>query len=307
MKVAVVACLSFGLAGSAFGQCCAGKKAKTGAPDEGTKATARIGGEKDDKCAAACKDKGQGGADCPEKALQAAGAPLMRYKVGDQTTTCPKQAAEWMNNTDVKVRYVVGETEYADQAEGMRAYVAALKDYFETMTSVRYVVGDKCVSCPMAAQSIAKDTRQPVKFRVASFTFEDKAGAEKAATAAREAADNISMKVSHDDKHHASDQSGAGSAGKTCCAKKSDGGAGEATAKATCAGHPSGHEQGKSELAGGKQCGSMAADNTACCEAKARIDLAQARVIVAYKAVQQLAAGQTENKEVAAANSPGGS
>ena len=122
---------------------------------------------------------------CKDKSLAASGMPVMHYKVGDKTTCCPKAAAELAKANDAKILYVVSETEYADKAAALQAYAKVLDEYLGTLTAVRYAVGEKCVNCPMAAMALAKDSGETVKYRVAAFTFADKAAADQAADAAR--------------------------------------------------------------------------------------------------------------------------
>lgn len=88
---------------------------------------------------------------------------------------------------------MVGESEYGDKAEALQAYAKVLDEHLHTMTAVRYAVGEKCVACPLAAGAMAKATGASVKYRVASATFVDKAEAEKAASAAREAAGKVTL------------------------------------------------------------------------------------------------------------------
>jgi hypothetical protein len=194
------------------------------------------------------------------KLLAAAGAPLMQYKVGDQTTMCPKQAAEWSKaKDDLKVRYVVNGTEYSDRAAALQAYQKALDEYLPTMSTVRYAVGDKCVTCPVEAASLAKETGGTVKYRVASFTFADRAQADQAAETARAAADQVKMTYVVDGKEYA-------------CHKE---------AKQSC--------QAKGGETAAKTCEYKVGNMKTCCETTAKVELTSARIIAAYQALAQAA------------------
>jgi hypothetical protein len=83
MTSAVVTLLSLALASNAAAQCCAGAKktADRGATCQKDKSACSKTGEMAGKDA------------CKDKALAASGMPVMHYKVGDQTTCCPKAAA----------------------------------------------------------------------------------------------------------------------------------------------------------------------------------------------------------------------
>jgi hypothetical protein len=197
------------------------------------------------------------------KLLAASGAPLMQYKVGDRTTFCPKQAAEWSKaKDDLKVRYVVNETEYTDKAAALQAYQTALDEYLPKLSAVRYAVGDKCVACPLEAASLAKETGSTVHYRVASFTFADRAQANQAAEAARAAADNVKMTYVVGGKEYTCDKE----AQHSCQAK-----GGAATAK---------------------KCEYKVGEMKTCCETTAKVELTSARIIAAYQALA-LAANQS--------------
>lgn len=202
--VAVV--LAWAGASSVSAQSCHGSKAKS---EQGTAAVkAEKGGcGSKAKCegAQACKGegaqacKGDGKDACQEKTLAAAGVRVMKYKVGEETTCCPKQAEQLAGGDNTKVHFVVGESEYAEKTEALQAYAKVLDEYLETMGTVRYAVGEKCVACPQTAGAMAKASGTPVKYRVATATFMSKDVAEKAAEAARAAAAKITPQTTSDD------------------------------------------------------------------------------------------------------------
>jgi hypothetical protein len=175
LSMSVLVGLSLG--NSALAQCCA----KSKAAHEG--AMAKTAGE-----TSACHGKAM----CAKGAV-ATDMPKMLYKVGDETTCCPKQADKLAGGDSSKIRYVVAGKEYTKNEEALKAYATVLDEYLNSMQNVRFVVGEQCVSCPMAAQALAKGAGQPMKYRVAAITFAEKAKAETAAKLARAAAEKVQM------------------------------------------------------------------------------------------------------------------
>jgi hypothetical protein len=215
---------------------------------------------------AGCTKKA-GDSDCNSKVLLACGAPTMKYKVGEKLTNCPIQANEWRGECDASVCYVVSGAEYADKAEAMKAYETALEHYLASMTSVRYVVGDMCVACPSAAAELAKENGGTVQYRVASFTLADKERAQKAADAARSASEKVTMTYVVDGKEY------------TC--SKGDGEAKQA--------------QQSSDTV--QKCEYKVGDKKTCCEVTAKVELATARIIAAYRALEELGATASAGRD----------
>lgn len=215
---------------------------------------------------AGCTKKA-GDSDCHGKVLLAAGAPTMKYKFGDKATDCPAQAEEWQGKCDATVRYVVSGAEYADKAEAMKAYETALEKYLASMTSVRYVVGDNCVACPSAAAELAKENGGTVQYRVASFTLADKERAQKAADAARAASEKVTMTYVVDGKEY------------TC--SKGDGEA----------------KQARETSDTTRKCEYKVGDKKTCCEVTAKVELATARIIAAYRALEELGATASASRD----------
>jgi hypothetical protein len=121
--------------------------------------------------------------------------PQMTYRVGDNTTDCPMTAEKLAADHHTQVHYVVGKKAFADKSEANKAYADALDNYFDDMLTVRYAVGNKSMKCGDSAKSIAKKEGTKVNYQLASFRFEDRESAEKAAKTAREAADQVTMKL----------------------------------------------------------------------------------------------------------------
>jgi len=231
-----------------------------------------------DKCTGGAKDAaGKGG--CAGEKLVAAGMPKMTYIVGDEKTCCPETAAKLAEkNSGAKIQYVLGEKTYADKTEALTAYETALNEYLTTVTTVRYAVGDQCVSCPDAAAKMAADNKQTVKYRVASFTFTDKAKAEEAAKAAKTAADGVKLVSATDAK--AEGKTCSAGERKACAAGEAAGCGAKATAKA----------DGEAKSChGDKAAGTVAqAEAKSCCPGSEKVDLVKARIQAAYAAVEKL-------------------
>ncbi len=170
-------------------------------------------------CAKTCStaDKTACAASCSETAWAKAGAPTMRIVVGEKTVNCPMEAAELAKKENTAPVYYVGETKYSDMAEAGKAYAGELNKFLETVTTVRYAVGEECVSCPVTAEQLAKKQGKAMKYRLASFDFEARERAEKASAAARKAAESVKLVMKVQDKEF-------------CCEKM----AGEAAKKAGC-------------------------------------------------------------------------
>lgn len=271
--------------------------------------------------AAQCETKGK--SCCPATAkttchgadIIATGMPLLHYNVGDKSTPCPAQARELAGKCDsVQVRYVLNDQEYECRDKALAAYAAALKGYYENMTSVSYAVGDQCVQCPMAAQSLAKAEHKPIRYRLASFTFDDKDHALNAARQAREAAEKVTLKLVIDGKEYdgakceykaCGDKSACTAKdGKACCGKA--GCEGKATAVKSCddknkadgakqvadAGGQSCCAKGSKQMVAGKSCEYVVGDTKTTCAVTAEVELAQARIQAAHSFLKELTAQQ---------------
>jgi hypothetical protein len=266
----VVVLFALSCSGAALAGGCGDEKAAAGC---GAKATAC-----GDKCKGSAKD-GSAKGGCAGEKLAAAGMPKMTYIVGDEKTCCPEQAQKLADkNADAKIQYVLGDKTYADRTEALTAYEAALTAYLETVTTVRYAVGDQCVACPDAAAKLAAGHKQAVKYRVASFTFTDKAKAEEAAKAAKTAADQVKLAMATDGKAEGKPCS-AGEK-KACAGAEAQGCGAKATAKA---------DGDAKSCHGDKAAGTVAqAEKKGCCPVSEKVDLVKARIEAAYTAVEKL-------------------
>lgn len=272
-STAIVLAMCMGASALAGDGC--GAKAK-----DGEKATAGKG------CAATCKDKAGMAAKCGDKAKGDCGdMPKVMYKVADKSFCCEKEATQVAKETEgAKVLYVVAGKEYADKAEAMTAYRDQLETFLGNVTTVRYAVGDDVVSCPSAAADMAKDKKADMTFRVASYKFDKKDAAEKAARAAAEAADNVSLKMVVDGKTITCDKAAEKACGTTK-ASLPEGACKHAQAADTAAKKPTQATQ---------DCEYMIStdENTKIhCPIMARVELAKARIAAAMKALES-ATGQ---------------
>lgn len=257
LTTTIAAIFAISCSAAALAQCSAGK-AKDG------EAKAAMAGDKA-TCAKSCAEKAKAAGQC-------SGAPKMVYKVGDESTCCDKTAAEMAKKAGKPIVYVVAGKEYNDKGEAMTAWRDALETYVDGMTTVRFAVGGETMSCPMAAESAAKEKNAKVQYRVASMTFENKEDAEKAAKAAAEAAEAVSMKMVVDGKEVACDKQTE----KSCGAK------GAKAAGHTC--HKDAKDAGTAEK--GEPSEFIVGDYKTTCPIDARVHLAQARIDAALKALE---------------------
>lgn len=313
--VAASLCAVLCISGSAFAQCGGAKAtADKAAGCTGAKVTADKGCEKT----------------CGDKATATKGTcngPKVTYKVGDKETCCSKEASELLaKNENASVRYVVAGKEYTERSEALQAYTAALEQYRDQMTQVRFAVGTECYGCPIEAKTAADKAHGQVKYRVASYNYGSQEQAAKAATAAKEAMNGVKMVYVVDGKEFCCDKmaktacdkgtaagatchgageakatAAAGSEAKTCDKAKTTADAGEGkTCAKTC-------DKAKTktvalvELCDAKECLSKCAkgtmvykvgDQATCCEASAKIALAQAQIAAAQAALQNTSGEQ---------------
>ncbi|MFO0838137.1 MAG: hypothetical protein U1D55_06380 [Phycisphaerae bacterium] len=208
-----------------------------------------------DGCGAKAKDGATAKAGCCSKGdsakCEGKGMPTMTYRVGDKETCCSQEAAKLAKDSKAETKYIVAGKTYADQGEAMTAYADALDGYMKDVMTVKYVVGDESLSCPMEAASLAKKNNGTVKYRLASATFDSQEKADKAAKAAKEAADKVSMKMMVGEKSFECPMSAADAA------------------KAS---------NGKVEYVIG--------DTKTCCDKTAKVELAKAKIKAAIAAIE---------------------
>ena len=123
---------------------------------------------------------------------QLAALPTITYRVGDKNTDCAQQAKQ-MAGDEGTIIYLVGDKSFESRGEAVKTVTAALKEKTDELLSVRMMVGQECVRCPMAAKQLAKDSGKPVQYAAAARVFDDKADAEAALVKAREIVKNVGM------------------------------------------------------------------------------------------------------------------
>jgi len=244
----------------------------SGAKVAGSGCSKTCGSQSD--CAKTCSDQDVAGA-CRVKDVVAAGAPMLKYMVGDETVCCYKKALQMADGDEAKVRYAIGDERYTDRAAAMKAFADQLEDYLNSCTTVRYLVGERCVASFDEAAELARAAGQTVRYRVASTTFAERAAAEEAARKARAAAEGVQMKLVKDGQEIACGKDAPKTAEKSCHGKKSE----------------------QVEPAGDYVVGDVKTP----CPMTARIELAKARIVAAYRAVQR------DNPDLATTGTPTGS
>lgn len=217
----------------------------------GTTATAT--GGKSAVAAGCCAGKANAKA-CTESDM-----PKLAYKVGDKTVTCPVEAKSLAAaNETTPVRYVVGGKEYTDQLEANKAYATVLTSYMSDMLTVREAAAVEAKKCPVSGSTI--EAAKPARFELASYTFENRPAAEKAAAAARDAASKVTMSYAVAGKtFHCSDE-----------------------AKKACTGDT------KVEYVIG--------DVKSCCDVLASVELAKARITAANQVLASATSKTTANR-----------
>ncbi len=202
--------LALTITGSALAQCCASKSKHAAKPVSKEKAAcSKTCDVKKAGCSETC-DKSKSCCDkdkCHGSVLAQSGAPLMQFEL---TTCCPKQAADMAANRDVRVAYHVGDKRYECKESAMEAYAALLSKHLESMTHVRYAVGDNCVGCPKTAQVMAKAQDKPLMYRVGHVDFARRDHAQRAAERAMKAAEGVKIRMVVDGKEYDCDPSECG-------------------------------------------------------------------------------------------------
>lgn len=241
------------ITGSAWAQC--GDKNKTMAK---TKATCQATCEKGQPVKMTSAGCGAGATGCDPAQCWASNCPKLQYKVAGETLCCPQNAEILAKAKNEQVRFVVAGQEYCDKGEAMQTLAKLLNERLEQMTTVSYIVDDQAVQCGVSAAQMAKANGTDVRYRVATFVFTDKAQAEQAAQLARDAVAKVKMVTVVDGREYCCAQTAAKVASE--CGKKCE-----------------------YKVAGQK-------DGT-CCQTTAEVQLAQAKVEAATRAMQQSSAG----------------
>jgi hypothetical protein len=210
----------------AWGQCDKGSKGHAKETVQSTKyknAGSCQTAKADGAAARTCAEKA-----CPTVACPVAccAMPRFAYKVGDERTCCEKTAGALAEKNGGHMIYCVGDKEYSERSKADEAFADLLESYLTQITTVRYMVGDKCVACPMHARGLAGESGGTIRYCVGTATFDSEEQAQKAAGRAREAADNVKMTMHVDGRPYTCDKSAAKACvktGKQCTYKVGDG------------------------------------------------------------------------------------
>lgn len=133
------------------------------------------------KAALVCNKQGQG---C-SKAL----VTEVLYRVDDLETPCAKTAAAAAQQNGGKIEYIAGGKVYATEDEAKFALAQQLEAAIEDVFTVRFAVGDECVSDLKAGRQLAAKTGKPVRYCVGGREFESYEAAEAAIVSAKAAAE----------------------------------------------------------------------------------------------------------------------
>lgn len=172
-------------------QCPAAKADGATASAQDKHGTAKAEGD----CAKSCGDK----AGCCSKSY-AAMLPAMKYKVADATVECPDKAKELAKGDAKAIKFVVGDKSFDELGAAEKELTSAYESFTTEATTVKYAVGDKCVSCPMSAGELAKKENKKMEYRLAAYNFASEEAAKKAIASAKEAAGKVEMKMVVGDK-----------------------------------------------------------------------------------------------------------
>ncbi|HEY3244802.1 MAG TPA: hypothetical protein VGM03_15785 [Phycisphaerae bacterium] len=122
--------------------------------------------------------------------------PHVTYKIGDQETACPEEAAKLAKaDEDVKIVYLVGNKSFESKDEAFAQLATVLDSEAEKMLTVRYSVDGECMYCPMSAAATAKAKNTEMKYRVAGVDFANREQAEKAIDLAKAAVAKVSVTI----------------------------------------------------------------------------------------------------------------
>jgi hypothetical protein len=247
--LSAVTVLGFSITSSAVAQCTGHSNA----------ATAKAASDVEQAAATSAKtcsaDRSDAKSSCNKGMAGCRAMPVMQYKVGDETVSCPKAAEKLAQEKGAQIIYLVSGKEYSSKSEALKTYADVVEEHLKLVTTVRYMAGDKCVACPREARELAKKSGGAVKYCVAGVVFEDQTKAEQAAKEAAKAAEAVQLTTFVDGKPYTCDKVAA-----EACQK-------------------SGH---KAEYAVG-ECKTN-------CKITARVELAKARIEAARQAVAKASA-----------------
>lgn len=119
--------------------------------------------------------------------------PSMKYRVGEEMTECPQQAASLAQKSGGKVAYVVGDVTFTDENEASAKLTGLVDEQLKSLQTIQYSVAGETMQCPMSAKQMAAQKNTTVAYRVGGFEFPEQAKAEQATERAKEALANVKI------------------------------------------------------------------------------------------------------------------
>lgn len=172
---------------------------------------------KGEECATACATACEGEPNAAQASLVGY-MPKMTFKVGDESTCCPKTAAALAKKSNDHVHYMVNNVSYDDKAEAMGAHAKQLHNYMMDLVRIQYAVNGECVACPDSAKAMAAScTSKNLQYKVGPATFDSAEAAIKASVMAWNAAKNVSMQYAVGDEVTTCSKSAGAMADKASC------------------------------------------------------------------------------------------
>jgi len=126
--------------------------------------------------------------------------PRIGFDVDGQRTCCMKSAQRMAKGDPSKIAYVVAGKKCKNLEEAQAARLKVLDEYYADVLTIKYAVGDDVGACLETAKDKAKASGKPLRYRLAAFDFGNKNDADKAAAAARAAADKVTVLCAVGDK-----------------------------------------------------------------------------------------------------------
>ncbi|RME36918.1 MAG: hypothetical protein D6788_10570 [Planctomycetota bacterium] len=175
---------------------------------KGAKLTAGKAGCNKKKCSKNCAKKAsltsaKGDTECPlAKKVQAvlASLPSMTYRVGDEVTECSKAAAQMAEKSGLPIEYVVGDEVFTDKGAALERLAAVLEKEANELQTVQFVVGQKCVRCPVTAKKLARQAKGKMMYRVGGVDFASREQAEAVLAAVKDAVKDVGIAYKVGDK-----------------------------------------------------------------------------------------------------------
>jgi len=129
-----------------------------------------------------------------------ASLPAMKYRVGEEVTSCFMGASASAEKTGKPIHFIVGDDTFTNKGEAIVKLTSLLEREVETLQALQFVAGGKCGRCPMTAKSIAKKTNSTVVYRVGGVDFNKKEDAQRVIQLVRDTVADVGMTYKADGK-----------------------------------------------------------------------------------------------------------